>query len=179
MKIITTINDQTFEVDITHDPHRENNFIAIVGGREVKLSLTERKPTSLTLSVDGKVGYYEFYKDKGRIKESVYRCRSYATSMKNPQQAQLEKLLEEFGASLGGTTATTILSPMPGKILGLSVKEGDEVLHGQVVLVLEAMKMENEISSEIEGVVKAVNVKVGDTVNVDDVLVEFHPSSKK
>ena len=179
MKIITTINNDTYEVEIAHDPHRENNFIATIGGREIQLSLTERKPSSLTLSVDGKVGYYEFHKDKGKIKESVYRCQTYSTAMKNPQQDQLEKLLEEFGASLGASTATKIESPMPGKILGVSIKEGDEVLHGQVVLVLEAMKMENEISSEIEGVVKSVHVKVGDTVNADDLLIEFHPPSKK
>lgn len=178
MKIITTINNDTFEVEITHDPQRENNFIAKVGGRELKLSLTERKPSSLTLSIDGRVGYYEFYKDKGKIKEAVFRCRSYSASMKNPQQDRLEKLLEEFGASLGGSTATTILSPMPGRILGLSVKVGDEVLNGQVVLVLEAMKMENEISSEIEGKVKTVNIKVGDTVSADDILIEFFPPDK-
>ena len=178
MKIITTINHETFEVEIALDPLRENNFIATVGGRELKLSLTERKPSSLTLSIDGRVGYYGFHKEKGQIKDTVFRCRSYSTTLKNPQQHKLEQLLKEFGASLGVMTATTITSPMPGKILGLSVAEGDEVLHGQVVLVLEAMKMENEISSEIQGKVKAVKVKVGDTVNAGDVLVEFFPADK-
>lgn len=178
MKIISTVNNKTFEVDLAIDPQKESCFVAKIGDREINLSLTERKRSSLTLSIDGKVGYYEFHKEKGKITESVYKCRTYSTSLKNPQQDQLEKLLEEFGASLGGSNETVISAPMPGKILGISVKDGDEVVHGQMVLVLEAMKMENEISSTLEGVVKAVHVKVGDTVNADDALVEFHAQGK-
>jgi biotin carboxyl carrier protein len=178
MKIIAIINDESFEVDLTVDPLRENNFIARIGNRELSLFVPERKPRSLTLSVDGRVGYYEFYKDKARLTEAVHNCRSYKIDVKNPQQDQLEKLLEEFGESIGGTLETTILAPMPGKILGLSVKPDDKVEVGQMVLVLEAMKMENEISSMIEGKVRTVHVKVGDTVNADDLLVEFYPADK-
>jgi len=64
-----------------------------------------------------------------------------------------------------------IACPMPGKIWKLNVREGDSVEEGQLVLVLEAMKMENEIFSPAKGQITALNCKEGDSVNTGDVLV--------
>ena len=61
---------------------------------------------------------------------------------------------------------------MPGTVLDVKVKEGDAVSVGQVVVILEAMKMETEIVSEVAGSVAAVRVKKGDAVDTDTVLVE-------
>ncbi len=69
--------------------------------------------------------------------------------------------------------STQILSPMPGKIVEISVKEGDTVLDGQELLVLEAMKMENPIASTIDGKIKSICVALNDTVNTKQVLVEI------
>lgn len=177
MQIITTINDQEFVIDLSIDPEREGGFIATIGDRQVPLQLAERKPGNMTLSIEGRIGYYEFNKEKGRIVEAVHNCRSYSAAAKNPQQDQLEKLLEEFGAGMGGTASESVLkAPMPGKILGLSVKQGDKIELGQVALVLEAMKMENEISSTIEGKISRLHVKVGDVVNAGDPLIEVDPA---
>ena len=68
--------------------------------------------------------------------------------------------------------AGTVVSPMPGTVLDVKVKEGDAVSVGQVVIILEAMKMETEIVSEVAGSVAAVRVKKGDAVDTDTVLVE-------
>ena len=73
-------------------------------------------------------------------------------------------------AATGG--AGTVVSPMPGTVLDVKVKEGDAVSVGQVVVILEAMKMETEIVSEVAGSVAAVRVKKGDAVDTDTVLVE-------
>jgi len=73
-------------------------------------------------------------------------------------------------APTGGAGA--VVSPMPGTILDVRVKEGDPVSVGQVVIILEAMKMETEIVSEVAGTVSAIKVKKGDTVDTDAVLVE-------
>ncbi|MDR1471592.1 MAG: biotin/lipoyl-binding protein [Synergistaceae bacterium] len=67
--------------------------------------------------------------------------------------------------------AGTITSPMPGKIWKLPVREGDAVAEGQLVLVLEAMKMENEIFAPIGGMVTKISCKEGDSVNTGDVLL--------
>ena len=69
-------------------------------------------------------------------------------------------------------SAGAVVSPMPGTILEVKVKEGDSVSVGQVVVILEAMKMETEIVSEVAGSVSAIRVKKGDAVDTDAVLVE-------
>lgn len=74
-------------------------------------------------------------------------------------------------SNAGGGSA--VVSPMPGVILDIKVKEGDSVSEGQAVVILEAMKMENEIVSEFTGTVSAIRVKKGDTVDTDAVLVEI------
>ncbi len=66
---------------------------------------------------------------------------------------------------------SVIEAPMPGTILSIEVKKGDSVNVGDVILVLEAMKMENEIKSAVSGTVKSVDTTVGASVNPGDVLV--------
>ena len=63
------------------------------------------------------------------------------------------------------------MSPMPGKVISVKVKVGDEVKVNQVVLVLEAMKMENEILSEAAGKVKEIKVRPGEAVEGGQTLV--------
>jgi len=64
-----------------------------------------------------------------------------------------------------------INAPIPGKVLSIKVKPGDMVKAGDVVLILEAMKMENEIGSPVDGTVKQVVVKEGQSVNTGDVMI--------
>jgi glutaconyl-CoA/methylmalonyl-CoA decarboxylase subunit gamma len=64
-----------------------------------------------------------------------------------------------------------IPAPLPGKILAVNVVPGDTVTEGTVLLILEAMKMENDILAPAGGTVKAVKVQNGDTVNTGDLLV--------
>ena len=74
----------------------------------------------------------------------------------------------------GGMTVTggeSVKAPMPGNILKVAVKAGDTVKEGQLLCVLEAMKMENEIYAPCAGVVSAVPVSKGSTVNTGDLLV--------
>ncbi len=68
----------------------------------------------------------------------------------------------------------TVNSPMPGNILDVKVKVGDKVAEGQVLMVLEAMKMENEISAPVSGTVASVNVSAGSTVASGDVLCSIN-----
>ena len=70
-------------------------------------------------------------------------------------------------------TSKFIMAPMPGAVISVTVQPGDEVFAGQAVAVLEAMKMQNELVAEKNGIVKSVMVAAGESVAVDDVLVEF------
>ncbi len=69
--------------------------------------------------------------------------------------------------------ASTITAPMPGTILKVNVSVGDAVKKGQVLLILEAMKMENEIVAASDGKIASVNVAKGSSVNAGDVLVSL------
>lgn len=66
-----------------------------------------------------------------------------------------------------------VKTPMPGTVVSVNVKVGDKVTVGTEVAVLEAMKMQNSLTSACDGVVKAVHCKQGDKMNDGDILVEF------
>ena len=66
--------------------------------------------------------------------------------------------------------AQTVLAPMPGKILAVNIKPGDSVKRGDVIFILEAMKMQNEIMANQDGKISKVNAVVGQTVSTGDVL---------
>lgn len=69
--------------------------------------------------------------------------------------------------------AATVNSPMPGTIVSVKVNVGDTVKNGDLVAVLEAMKMENEIFSSVDGKVVGISVSNGDSVNTGDVIVSI------
>ncbi len=89
------------------------------------------------------------------------------------EQIQEIEVLEATSTEEGGTilAKNLITAPMPGKVISLKVKVGDKVSERQVVAVMEAMKMENEILSESAGTVKEIKVKPGETIEGGQTLV--------
>jgi len=83
------------------------------------------------------------------------------------------ELHEKLPPKQAADTSKMVLSPMPGLVVTLDVAVGQEVRSGEQVAIIEAMKMQNIIRAERDGVVKAVNSKAGDSVAADEVLVEF------
>lgn len=87
---------------------------------------------------------------------------------------ELDLLIEEMGLSLGSLQMVNdIKAPMPGLIIEVNVKEGDEVKEGDYLLVLEAMKMENTLTAPRDGVVKSVSITKGETVEKNQLLIEM------
>ena len=85
-----------------------------------------------------------------------------------------DQLLAEWGADEGvAGKESRVESPMPGLVLTVKVSEGDVVEQGDALLVLEAMKMENDIKAQFGGTVAAVHVKPGDAVGKSALLIEF------
>lgn len=74
----------------------------------------------------------------------------------------------------GGEGVVKITAPMPGKILGIKANAGDQVTKGQVVVILEAMKMENEIVAPQDGTIAGVNVSVGSAVEAGDIIASMN-----
>lgn len=83
-------------------------------------------------------------------------------------------LLERFGfVATAESSLQQIRAPMPGLVLTLRVQEGQDVKAGDGLVVLEAMKMENELRAQADGVVKAIHVERGDAVGKNDLLIEI------
>ena len=85
--------------------------------------------------------------------------------------ARFEPMLDHMPVAAEGAGADEITAPMPGQITRILVEVGDEVVEGQDVAIIEAMKMENVLSAEARGKVREVAVKIGDNLNVDDLIL--------
>lgn len=81
------------------------------------------------------------------------------------------RLASQAGPADSGSGSVVVEAPMPGKIVEVKVKAGDLVQKDQPVIVVEAMKMQNELASPIEGVIKEIKATVGDTVESGKPLV--------
>ena len=81
--------------------------------------------------------------------------------------------MKVLNAQRGKTEQESVRAPMPGKIIDVLVREGSPVLRGEPVVILEAMKMQNEIQSPVNGIIKSVSAKANTNVMKDDVLVEI------
>lgn len=77
-------------------------------------------------------------------------------------------------AATGAAGAVKVTAPMPGKILGIKTQAGAAVKRGEVVIILEAMKMENEIVAPQDGTVASVNVSVGASVESGEVMLTLN-----
>ncbi len=94
------------------------------------------------------------------IKASVYTAR----------EAELEKLMP---VKIGAGASKSLLCPMPGLVKAIEVVEGQAVKAGEVLAIVEAMKMENQLRADRDAVVKSIKAKAGDTLAVDAVILEF------
>ncbi len=103
-----------------------------------------------------------------------FRIRSRGADLKvhvrTPRQAELAKLMPE---KLPPDTSKMLLCPMPGLVVKINVEEGQEVQEGQALCTIEAMKMENILRAERRGTVSKINAAAGDSLAVDEVIMEF------
>ena len=103
-----------------------------------------------------------------------FRIRSRGAEVKvhvrTPRQAELAKLMPE---KVAPDTSKMLLCPMPGLIVKINVEEGEEVQEGQALCTVEAMKMENILRAERKGTVSKINAAPGDSLAVDEVIMEF------
>ena len=103
-----------------------------------------------------------------------FRIRTRGADMRvrvlTPRIAELAALIPEKEAV---DTSNLLLCPMPGLIVKVDVSEGDEVQEGQALCTVEAMKMENILRAEKKGTIKKINAVAGDSMGVDDVIMEF------
>lgn len=149
------------------------NFTFEFDRKEVEaLDLRESKDSQVHVlndakSVKAEVLISDFHNKKYSV---AINGNTYEINIAN----KLDLLIEEMGLSLGTSTLVNdIKAPMPGIILEVAVKPGDTVKEGDNLLILEAMKMENTLNSSRDGVIKSVEVSVGQTVDKNQLLIEM------
>lgn len=103
---------------------------------------------------------------------AVYQPVEKVQEVRQPQPVQqpVQEVKKETVATAPGSAKETVKAPMPGTILDVKVSQGQRVKKGDVLFILEAMKMENEIMSGVDGTVSSVAVTKGVSVNTDDLL---------
>ena len=108
------------------------------------------------------------------VEETAAGAAPVAAAPAAPKAPAAPAAAPKAAAPAGAAGAVTVKAPMPGNILDVKVSAGASVKAGDVLVILEAMKMENEILAPQDGTVASVNVNKGDTVNSGDVLVSMN-----
>lgn len=141
-----------------------------INGNEYKVKIENLGATKADVIVNERA-YEVNIKDLGieKVSEVKFAPSAAAAVQQETISAAPQAATPSGSASAGG--GATITAPLPGLILNSLVKAGDSVKKGQNLMVMEAMKMENEIEAPSDGVVKEVHVKNGDNVAEGDILI--------
>lgn len=140
------------------------NFKFKINGTEYSVDINEVEGQEISLDVNGTP--YKVTVDKEmKQKKVVMQTR------KAPQVAAASNGTIQQASKASVSAGSKVTTPLPGTILDVFVNVGDKVKAGQTVVLLEAMKMENNIEADVEGTVTEVKVRKGDSVLEGDVMV--------
>jgi biotin carboxyl carrier protein len=155
------------------------NYVATIGNREVKITVEEVGVARYMVRGDEKEYLVDAHQVQGSVWSILYGTNSFEVDVQRKgddyevliggdchkftlMNEQLKALSRAGGKAAAGKAL--VISPMPGKVVKLLVNEGEEVQSDQGVIVVEAMKMENELKSAVAGKVKEIFVKEGEIV---------------
>lgn len=163
MKYITTVEGKQFLVEVIDEKH------VSVDGKvyEVDFESVSGQPV-YSLIVDGRSHESYIYQGEEENWQVLLRGRLYPVTVEDEREKRLR-------AAAGGGVAETgefhLRAPMPGLVVAVPVTEGQQVKRGQVILILESMKMQNEIKAPRDGVIGRIRVKAGETVEQKQTLL--------
>jgi biotin carboxyl carrier protein len=160
-----TVNGKQFEITATGGE-------LVVNGEVIDLNTVQVSDGYFHVILKNKSYRAEVVKVDTVSKTFTFKIngRIYPVMLKN----KFDLLLEKMGMSSNAVAkVNNIKAPMPGLIIDLRVKDGDQVNTGDTLIILEAMKMENSIKSPGEAQVKTVKVKKGESVEKGQTLIEF------
>lgn len=165
MKLTAELNGELHHINFRRE---ETQVIALIDGRRYEVSARAVEKDAYLLMNSGRV--YEC-----RVESKQPRQNSLVVHVGNdayPVTLADPKRLSSVAASKAGAGdgSAQIIAPMPGKVVRILVEKGAEVEAGDSILVVEAMKMQNEMKSPRTGTVTEIRAAEGDTVNAGDVL---------
>ncbi len=159
------VGDKEFEMA----PH--NAVSGVINGADYELNLVKEN-NGLHLLKDHKSYRISFVETDYESKTFTLQVNGHNYTVEAKDRFDL--LLEELGMEdLASGALNDLKAPMPGLVLSIEVKEGDQVSKGDPLLVLEAMKMENVLKAASEATVKSIAVEVGKPVEKNQILIEF------
>ncbi|MDZ4764283.1 MAG: biotin/lipoyl-containing protein [Chloroflexota bacterium] len=162
MKYITIINEREFEIEIDNDGNLR------VNGEARAVDFIALGPSLYSILMDNQ-SHETVIDDLGSGDFDVrVRGRLYSGTVLD-ERAQVMRT--QRGSLAIPSGELSIKSPMPGLIAAIPVTEGQEVKAGQTVIILESMKMQNELKTPRDGVVQRVNVQTGQSVEQNKVLI--------
>jgi biotin carboxyl carrier protein len=159
------VDDRVFEISFS-----DGGFI--VNGKQVSWDLSQIQEGYFHILLNGR-GY------RAEIVDMDTAAKRFVIKINGKDcpvvlKDKFDVLLEKMGLNANvGARVNHVRAPMPGLIIQLKVKDGDEVKAGDTLLILEAMKMENIIKAPGDAVVKSVKVRMGEGVEKNQVLIEF------
>ena len=155
--------------DTVIDVHINKDSISI-DNTPVSASLRQVEPNVYSLLIDNK-SYDVVIKTNGEKSYQIdIEGKTYSVTIQNER----DLLLDQFGVHQTSLTRELrIKAPMPGLVLDVLVEEGQSVEEGTGLLILEAMKMENEIRASLQGTIAKIHVAPGDAIGKNDILIEF------
>ena len=163
MKYVTTIGDESREVNVSG---ADGRYRVTVGDAEWEVDARSTDAAIYSLLIGG-VSYVADVADRdGRCVVEV-GGELYEINV----EEQTRHIIRTRGGAGAGPGSRTLTAPLPGKISRVAVRPGDAVNAGDILLVIEAMKMENEFRAGAAGTVAEVRVAVGEAVNAGDVLI--------
>jgi biotin carboxyl carrier protein len=157
---IVKVDDQTIRVEIKK---QDEKFLVFLNGQARQVEVTDTRGSCMKLIIENKPFDIVFSGDNTIIVNN----EEYAVDIFDEQVAKLMKT----GESRALEKELVVKAAMPGLIIEVNVKQGERVQEGQALLIIEAMKMQNEMHSTRAGVIKKVNVEKGQTVNSGDKLI--------
>jgi biotin carboxyl carrier protein len=164
MAFIATLVEQNYTVEIEETD--KSVYRVSVDGHEFLVDGKKTGRTNYSLIVDNRS--FEIEVDhQGDEYRVLVDGRNYHVHLVDERKVRSSGAQNVAG--LHGSQAVSV--PMPGKVIAVLVAEGDPVEKGQGLVIVEAMKMENEVRSPIAGAVKEIKVKHGDTVEAGTVLL--------
>ena len=142
----------------------ENRWECTLDGRRVSIQAVPVTADTLSILADGKS--FEVMHETTKEGRRVFvRGTRYDVSVEDPRSWRGRKRAEQGGAGAHG-----LIASMPGKVVRVLAREGDTILAGQGIVVVEAMKMQNEIRSPKAGVLKQLRTSEGMSVSAGEVL---------
>ncbi len=142
-----------------------------IDGKIIKYELVQIVNNRLFLRIHNKL-YEIIYEKKSGNDYFIYlNGRKIKTTVRTELEEKVSELLK---SKKGGSVETDITAPMPGLLLKILKKEGDEVSVGEPVAILEAMKMENEIRSHFNGKIAKIYIKEGESVEKGELILKIN-----